>query len=328
MRRNIIRIVVIAALVALIPTIAITWGNEGHMAINRAAAQKVPADMPQFLKNASDHIAYLGPEPDRWREKSEATLKYAQEPEHFMDMEMVDWLKPLPNDRFLFIKAVYEHRAQMKPGDKDYEMMTPEKIGLQPYAAIETYDKLKVAFREYRKALKENRSTADAEANVLQYAGVLGHYVGDGSNPLHTTVQYNGWTGPNPNGYTTEHDIHWKMEGLFISQNINQLPFADLVTAPKRLENPMQDYLAYMRESQSHVEEVYKLEKACGFEGAGTAESREFLRKRLAAGSQMLLNMWYTAWMESGKEPAPYNPGTPRKKAEKTCPTPAAIPAK
>jgi len=48
MRRNIIRIVVIAALVALIPTIAITWGNEGHMAINRAAAQKVPADMPQF----------------------------------------------------------------------------------------------------------------------------------------------------------------------------------------------------------------------------------------------------------------------------------------
>ncbi len=323
MRKKIIRILAISALVILIPTIAITWGNEGHMAINRVAAQKVTADMPQFLKNSSDTLAYLGPEPDRWREKSEATLKYAQEPEHFMDMEMVDWMKPLPNDRFLFIKAVYEHRAQMKPGDKEYDTMTPEKIGLQPYAAIEMYDRLKVAFREYRKAQKEGRSTATAEANAIHYAGVLGHYVADGSNPLHTTIQYNGWTGANPNGYTTEHDIHWRMEGLFLSKNMDQLPFADLVVAPKRLENPLQDYLAYLRESQSHVEDVYKLEKACGFEGAGTKESREFLRKRLAAGSQMLLNMWYTAWVESEKEPAPYAPPRASKKPEPVC-APAA----
>src|SRR4051812_25703899 len=114
MRKTVARIVAISALVILIPTIAITWGNEGHTMINRVAAQKVTADMPQFLKNSSDQLAFLGPEPDRWREKSESTLKYAQEPEHFMDMEMVDWMKPLPNDRFLFIKAVYEHRSQMK----------------------------------------------------------------------------------------------------------------------------------------------------------------------------------------------------------------------
>ena len=317
MRRIILRVCVVAALIAIIPTLAITWGSEGHMAINRVAAQKVTADMPQFLKNSPDHLAYLGPEPDRWREKSEATLKYAQEPEHFMDMEMVDWLKPLPNDRFLFIKAVYERRAQMKPSDKEYDLMTPEKIGLQPYVAIEMYDRLKVSFREYRKAQKEGRSTADAEASALHYAGVLGHYVADGSNPLHTTIQYNGWTGPNPHGYTTEHDIHWKMEGLFVARNIDHLPFADLVSGPKKLDDPFKDYIAYLRDSQTHVEEVYQLEKACAFEGAGTDATRDFLRKRLAAGSQMLLNMWYTAWIESAQEPPPYNP--PKPKAEKIC---------
>src|SRR5262245_58309848 len=105
------RVFIIAAILLFIPIVASTWGNEGHMAINKVAAQKLPADMPAFLKNATDHLVYMGPEPDRWREKMEAPLKYAQEPDHFMDMELADWMKPLPADRYLFIKAVYERRA-------------------------------------------------------------------------------------------------------------------------------------------------------------------------------------------------------------------------
>ena len=41
------------------------------------------------------------------------------------------------------------------------------------------------------------------------------------------------------------------------------------------------------------------MEKAGESKNAGTPESREFLRRRLAASSQMLLNLWYTAWEES-----------------------------
>ena len=52
------------------------------------------------------------------------------------------------------------------------------------------------------------------------YAGWLGHYVADGSQPLHTTIQYNGWTGPNPNGYTTEHKIHAQFETAFVIANV------------------------------------------------------------------------------------------------------------
>jgi hypothetical protein len=54
------------------------------------------------------------------------------------------------------------------------------------------------------------------------------------------------------------------------------------------------------------VEEVYKLEKACGFEGKASPEAREFLRQQLGRGAQMLLNLWYTAWIESAVEPPPY----------------------
>jgi len=31
------------------------------------------------------------------------------------------------------------------------------------------------------------------EHKIVFYAGWLGHYVGDGSQPLHTTIHYNGW---------------------------------------------------------------------------------------------------------------------------------------
>ena len=304
-----IRVLAVLAVVALVPVLGITWGNEGHMAINRAAALKLPADMPAFLKNSADHLAYLGPEPDRWREKLEPQLKYSQEPDHFMDMELTDWMSKLPPDRYLFIRAVYEHRA----ADPKYATpeMYPEKIGFLPYQTLEVYGRLKVAFREYRKAQKEGRSTADAEANAVYYAGWLGHYVGDGSNPLHTTVNYNGWTGPNPNKYDTTKTIHWRMEGPFVTRNIEKLDFSDLVTAPKKLNHPFEDYIAYLRESQKHVEEVYQLDLKCGFEGNGTPESREFIRHRLAAAAQMLADMWYTAWVESAVEPEPYR-GTER----------------
>jgi hypothetical protein len=79
-----------------------------------------------------------------------------------------------------------------------------------------------------------------------------------------------------------------------------------MVGAPRHLDHPFEDYIAYLRESQSKLDQTYGLEKACGFDGKGTPESREFIRQQLARGSQMLLNMWYTAWVDSAKEPEPY----------------------
>src|ERR1700761_6165974 len=87
---------------------AAAWGNEGHTYINRVAAQKIPASMPLFLRQAVVEIAYLGPEPDRWRSASEFALKNAQEPDHFIDLERVSWLDPLPPGRYEFYRKLYE----------------------------------------------------------------------------------------------------------------------------------------------------------------------------------------------------------------------------
>lgn len=284
------------------------WGNEGHMMINRVAAQKLPSDVPAFLRSAEEQLAYLGPEPDRWRERSELALKLSQEPDHFIDLELVEGMT-LPADRYSYYRAL-EAKRQQTPGQPDN--LLPEKVGLQPYITMEVFGRLVVAFREYRHAVRDHKSTEFAERNVIFYAGWLGHYVADGSNPLHTTVSYNGWTTANPNGYTTAKTIHWKMEGEFVAANQNQLPFAALVPDKARtLDNPFQDYLAYLRKSHGHVEQVYQLEKAGGFEAAGSAESRQFIQQRMAAGAETLRDLWYTAWLNSAVDPPPYVPPKP-----------------
>jgi len=272
------------------------WGAEGHTYINQVAAQHIPADMPRFLRRAVVEITYLGPEPDRWRSPSEFALKNSQEPDHFIDLERVAWLDPLPLGRYEFYQKLYEKRAATADHPDDY---LPEHVGLQPYIVMEIYGRLVAAFHQYRQLREQHQSTAAVEHAIVFYSGWLGHYVADGSQPLHTTIHYNGWVGRNPNGYTTEHGIHAQFETAYVAQNITAKDFAQLVRPPQKLSGPFSDYVQYLKQSNKLVEQVYVLEKAHGFTGKGSPQAFEFTTRRLAAGSQMLLNLWYSAWLDS-----------------------------
>ena len=293
---------------------AIAWGVEGHMWINRVAATRIPRSMPDFLRKAADRLAYLGPEPDRWRNPvSEPQLKYSQEPDHFIDMEALPaGFGDFPAGRYRYMTKLYEARAAALAKGVDArkaDELLPEKIGFQPYISMEVYGRLKVAFREYRRLKAEHKSTNGVEQNIILYAGWLGHYVADGSQPLHVTVKYDGWVGDNPNGYTTKKGVHSDFESRFVKDNISPKDFAASVKEPALLQNPFLDYQNYLKDSLSQVEPLYRLEKAGGFQGSGSEEAREFTRQRLAAGAQMLANLWYTAWVESAVEPPdPYAP--------------------
>ena len=271
------------------------WGNEGHRMINRLAISTLPVDAPAFLRSdvAITEVEYLGPEPDRWRSPAEPELNAAQAPEHFIDLELADALGSLPRRRLDFeAKALAANQR-------------PEKIGLQPWEATEVWERLKAALREYRQLSAAHQDTAAVEQAAIFYAGWLGHYVGDASQPLHTTIQYNGWTGPNPNGYTTEHKIHWEFEGPFVDANMHSPDVQPKMTAPHAIDGDMFDsYVGYLRHTATYVEKVYQLEKAGGFAGTGSPQSRDFTAERLAAGASMLRDMIYTAWVDSA-QPVP-----------------------
>lgn len=301
---GVVRVGVAAALLpVMLAQQALAWGNDGHVMINRLAVASLPAEVPAFLRdaNAQDVVSYLGPEPDRWRGTGEPELAAAQAPDHFIDLEYAELAGPLPKKKYDFIRAL--EKAQAAHPDLP---LTPDKVGLQPWQVEEVWERLKSGLREYRALAAAHQDTKGAETAVLFYAGWLGHYVADGSQPLHTTVQYNGWTGPNPHGYTTAHQIHALFETQYVSANIKAGDVAPLVAAAKAkvIGDEWGQYLEYLRHSNGLVERTYQIEKAGGFVGAGSAEAKSFTEERLAAGAIELRDLIYTAWVRSG-EPVP-----------------------
>jgi len=65
------------------------------------------------------------------------------------------------------------------------------------------------------------------------------------------------------------------------------------------LGDEWEDYMTYLRHTHSLVEETYQIDKAGGFDGAGTAQGKAFAEERLAAGAIKLRNLIYTAWLRS-----------------------------
>ncbi|MGA2896693.1 MAG: nuclease [Acidobacteriaceae bacterium] len=297
----------LSAALLLLPLLTVQpafgWGADGHMLINRLAGAALPADVPAFLRTpaALDALEYYGPEPDRWRSPAEPELNAAQAPEHFIDLEYADLIGPLPRRRYDFIRALAAAQAA-----HPNLPLTPEKVGLQPYVTDEVFERLESAFRDYRALVAARQDTKPSEAEIIFLAGWLGHYVGDGSQPLHTTIQYNGWVGPNPHGYTTDHRIHAQFETAFVHANVKPADVAPLVATakPTVLKDVFADYLIYLRHSNSLVEQTYQLDKQGAFTGAGTPAGKAFVDQQLAAGAIELRNMIYTAWVKSA-EPVP-----------------------
>ncbi len=287
------------------------WGSDGHQMINRLAGAALPEDVPAFLRapTALDALEYYAPEPDRWRSPAEPELNAAQAMEHFIDLEYADLIEPLPRQRYDYIRAL----AVAQAAHPDLPL-SPERVGLQPYVTNEVYERLQSAFRDYRTLVATKQNTKPSEAEIIFLAGWLGHYVGDGSMPLHTTIHYNGWIGPNPHGYTTEHYIHAQFETVFVAANVMPGDVAPLVAAtkPTVLKDVFADYLTYLRHSNTLVEETYRLDKQGAFGGlgtttqstAGTLAGKTFVAQQLAAGAIELRDMIYTAWIKSA-DPVP-----------------------
>jgi hypothetical protein len=265
------------------------WGDEGHRYVNRVAAQKMPDDMPAFFKNAVVRLEFLGPEPDRWRDNRELffALRELNAPDHFIDIDKAENFSDLPNDR-------YKYSDWLRTQGKE-----PKDIGYLPYSILEWYQKIQVLFRLWR-STQNATEREQIEQNIIYYAGVLGHYVADGAQPLHTTIHFNGWSGSSNPDLMTREPLHWRFEGEYVKAQIKAEDFAAMVNTATKLNDPFADTMKFLFDSFNHVKPLYEMDKTARWETSNTKpESKQFVTKRLAAGSQMLANLWYTAWLNS-----------------------------
>jgi len=292
-RRGLARTLCLAA-----ATLALAaWGDAGHRITGEAAALKMPPSTPAFFRGASRQLAYLNPEPDRWRDRAERTLDPALEgataPDHFIDMEMAP-----PAVLAAALKASDRYGYLDTLGAAGVKGVV---MGLLPFRMLELSQQLREDFREWRVAPDSTKPLI--EARIIDDAGILGHYVADGSNPAHASIQYNGWTGANPNGYATDKRFHSRFESAYVGANIK---LADVVARMDTTAHAFPDLrsaiVAYLRETNGQVEHLYQLDKSHPFDANTTdPDDKAFTVERLAAGARMLRDLWWTAWVTSGQ---------------------------
>ncbi len=302
------------------------WDYEGHRLVNQLALASLPTNFPAFVRApaTAERIAFLGGEPDRWRNTPDLPLQHCNEPDHYIDLEELALYglipKSLPVFRYDFVAQLAEVR---KAHPQDFPALDPtnnkahvrELIGLLPWAIAENYGKLKSGF-SYLKAFQEDGGTpeeiANAQQNVIYVMGVMGHYVGDASQPLHATIHHHGWVGSNPRNYTTNRSFHsWidggyfrKVRGPAVPEMLKQLRPAALVSIQGRTAKPeemFQAVVGFIEDQFRLVEPLYQLDKEGKLSGEGGVglQGKLFLENQLIKAGQMLGDLWWSAWEQA-----------------------------
>lgn len=293
--------------IALAPTAAFAWGETAHAVIDRAAIEAIPADGPVFLRKYEDYVAASATQPDAWRGDSENFSKIEEDPNHGWFREQFTFVKPIPRSRYEFVIALYKQYEKIKDSDPATAARTNVRwTGTLPYAAIEAYDRIVVCMRQVRAAQTAGTDATVAEQNCAFDVFRMGHYIGDGANPMHDSVNSDGWRGANPHGYTTDRTVHGRFESKFVDGiGLTVADIAPRIPAPGHIEGDMFDaVLAYLDHSGDKMEAVYKLEKRDGFAKFTDKDVREMVYERTSAGAAMLRDMLCRAWAESASPPA------------------------
>ncbi|THD66898.1 S1/P1 Nuclease [Phenylobacterium sp.] len=307
---------VAAALATLLPNSVLAWGSTGHRYIGEVAMRALPAEVPAFLHTpqAALDVGEYSREPDRSKGAGR-THDSDRDPGHFVDLSDDGTvlggptLATLPTTRADFDAAV------RKAGADSW------KSGYLPYSIIDRWEQLarSMAYWRILTAAEANPAwsahkaffSADRrrrEAQILVTIGELSHFVGDGSQPLHVTVHFNGWGDfPNPDGYTTA-KIHAPFESDLVQASVAEAAVTAKMLPPTDCRCALQKQVAdYLIATGAQVVPLYQLEKAGGL-APGDPRGVAFAAQRIAVGASELRDLIVEAWHVSATQTLGYKP--------------------
>ena len=339
-------------LIAAAPNRARAWSAPTHRAIEQLALDSLPADFPDFTGAHAGHppgaadakarlnrdrIIFLAAEPDHWRSSHDSPLRHIADKEHELDLEQLPAAGIDPATvtsfysdflvQFAAGKAAHADRFPPPSKSKDYNHLF-DWPGSLPWAVAEDFGQLQEYFSEWKtyKQYGTPAEASDIEELIVAQMGLMGHYVGDSSQPLHDTIHHHGWdcfgwTVPNPNGYSTRSNIHdWidgspALGGGFIGHAgitaetlaPKMTPAAELSVAP-RPDGRDPVFVAIMDfviAQNKEVEPLYQLDKDGKLKADGTPGSfdgKPFIEGQILKGAQMLGAIWLTAWRQAGPD--------------------------
>jgi hypothetical protein len=326
MKRRLGLLGIVFAFSPIVCSDALAWDYEGHRLVNQLALASLPTNFPAFVRKpaAAERVAFLAGEADRWRNTPDLPLMHVNEPDHYIDVEelalygMKPDTLPVFRDDFIAQLALVRsaHRESFPAVDPAMDKAhTRQLVGLLPWAITENYGKLKSGF-SYLKAFESGGGTSEeignAQENILYVMGVMGHYVGDAAQPLHTTIHHHGWVGDNPQHFSTNRSFHgWidggyfrKIHGANFKEMQSKLRPAQLVSLngrPAGTNEFFQATMSFIVDQRKMLEPLYQLDKEGKLSGEGEMglQGRAFLESQLVKGGQMLGDIWYSAWEQA-----------------------------
>jgi hypothetical protein len=295
----------------LVPVSALpasAWGAKGHRIIGIVAARNFPAEIPEFLRTqeAVARLGELAREPDRSR-GSGNPHDQDRDPAHFVDVSDDGTilggplLAQLPANREDYDNALRAH------GSDQY------KAGWLPYSIMDGWQQLVKDFALWRADVAGEKFAKDPtdrewfafdrrlrELITLRDLGEWSHFVGDGSQPLHATVHFNGWGNyDNPQGFTEATNFHARFETDFINANISEDDIARLMTPLNQCHCSIEAHTAsYLAQARARVVETYRLDQSHAFD-TDAPDAKRFVAARVAEGASMLRDMVMDAWIAS-----------------------------
>ncbi len=265
----------LSALLVLLPlSVMLGWGAEGHKLISNKAMTLLPDEMNSFVK-WQDYVTTHSVDPDQRRnsDKSEA-------PKHFID---IDFYPEFLNGKMI------EDKSKLVA---EYGDSTVKKMGLLPWATLDTYNKLVNALKE------KNRDKA------LIYLSDLGHYVADGHQPMHAIMNYNGQM-------SGQKGIHYRYESVMVDSNLLTIKNDFHAEKAVYISSPLDFIFSYITDANS-VSDVLFDADSFAYKNANSRSDAEYYRllwfktkyiteTQIDNAASDFASLFYSAWVDAGK---------------------------
>ncbi len=270
---------IISVLIVLASSSAFGWGAIGHQIVAYTGANST-TDGKLFWKSNLEPLRTLTTVPDRiW--KAPAT-KAEERSTHWFEVDV--YFKPVEFSQIISFPSSYSAAVGKYTEGK---VLTN---GTAPWRIRQLYQ---LAFQAFK---------AGEVKSALQYVGVMSHYIGDLSQPLHVTVNYDGQL-------TGNKGLHAYFE-TSVLKNETAIRADVQKRTLKLLKNGnflnqfngslMDTILLSVERSVSQVEQVLKNDKMYGRTAKGASIQLELAKDRLADGAATFSIILNQLWKETG----------------------------
>lgn len=217
---------------------SLAWGGRGHHSICSATPHLVKnVKLKEFLQHRTHTMGHLCNIPDiYWKSLGAGPNEYGS-PSHYIDPEIIGLkVTEVPLD-YKEIEQKYTGKEnKFKEGRTIFSI--PKEFGSLWWRANQFFNlvaNLKTDFsnspipKNYKEEQDENLTYNSTTYKLMVYMGLMGHFVGDASQPYHSTADFD--------GYQSGHGgIHAYFEEIVVSQFDESIE-KQIVDAAKKMKD-------------------------------------------------------------------------------------------